>query len=124
MYARCIILLRDGVRLLTSFGLVIGFIGLFDRARDYTLQFSVTHTHTHTHTSVHSHVSTSRRSVAASNSGLFPSSGLPNCPRPQLPASNSNSSQLLNLSSSFANSLTNQLTQLNSTLTNCPTYKL
>jgi hypothetical protein len=27
-----------------------GFIGLFDTARGYTLQDTVTHTHTHTHT--------------------------------------------------------------------------
>jgi hypothetical protein len=39
-----------------------GFIGLFDTARDYTLQYTV-----NTHTSVHSHVFTSRCSVAASN---------------------------------------------------------
>jgi hypothetical protein len=35
---------------------MIGFIGLFDTARDYTLQFTITHTHTHTHT--HTLVST------------------------------------------------------------------
>jgi hypothetical protein len=35
-----------------------GFIGLFDTARNYTLQFAVKHTHTHTHTNVHSHVFT------------------------------------------------------------------
>jgi hypothetical protein len=29
---------------------MIGFIGLFETERDYTLQFTVTHTHTHTHT--------------------------------------------------------------------------
>jgi hypothetical protein len=33
---------------------MIGFIGLFDIARDYTLQ----HIITHTHTSVHAHVFT------------------------------------------------------------------
>jgi hypothetical protein len=32
--------------------------------------------------------------VAASNGGRSPSSGFPNCPRPQLPASHSNSSHL------------------------------
>jgi hypothetical protein len=58
-----------------------------------------THTHTHTHTSVYSHVFTSRCLVATSNGGRSPSSGFPNCPRPQLPASHSNSSQRLNLSS-------------------------
>jgi hypothetical protein len=41
---------------LACFGLVIGFIRLFDTVCDYSLQFtislslSVTHTHTHTHT--------------------------------------------------------------------------
>jgi hypothetical protein len=37
--------------------------------------------------------------VAASNSGRSPSSVFPNCPQPQLPASNSNTSQRLNSSS-------------------------
>jgi hypothetical protein len=32
------------------FGLMIGVIGLFDTARDYILQYTVTHAHTHTHT--------------------------------------------------------------------------
>jgi hypothetical protein len=63
---------------------------------------------THTH-SVHSHVFTSRCSVAASNGGRSPYSGLPNCPRPQLPASRSNSSQRPNLSSP-PNSLTHKTT--------------
>jgi hypothetical protein len=42
-------------------GLVIGFIGLFNTAHGYTVQFTITHTDP----SVHSHVSTSRCSVAA-----------------------------------------------------------
>jgi hypothetical protein len=42
-----------------GFGLMTGFIGLSDVARDYTSQFTITHT------SVHSHVFTSRCSVAA-----------------------------------------------------------
>jgi hypothetical protein len=29
-----------------GFGFVIGFIGLFDTARDYTLHFTVKYTHT------------------------------------------------------------------------------
>jgi hypothetical protein len=41
---------------------------------------------------------TSRCLVAASNSRRSPSSGLPNCPHIQLPASNSNNSQRLNRS--------------------------
>jgi hypothetical protein len=47
---------------------------------DYALQFTITHKHT----TVHSHVFTSRCSVPASNCERFPSSGLPNYPRPQL----------------------------------------
>jgi hypothetical protein len=33
----------------TGFGLMIGFTGLFDMARDYTLQSTVTHTSVHIH---------------------------------------------------------------------------
>jgi hypothetical protein len=29
----------------TSFGLMTAFIGLFDTAHDYTLQFTIAHTH-------------------------------------------------------------------------------
>jgi hypothetical protein len=58
-----------------GFGLVVGFIGLFDTARDYTLQVTVTHT------SIHSHVFTSRCLIAASNGGRSPYSGFPNYPR-------------------------------------------
>jgi hypothetical protein len=50
-------------------GLMIGFIGLSDTERNYTVQFTITHT-----LSVHSHVFTSRCSVAASNGGRPPSS--------------------------------------------------
>jgi hypothetical protein len=32
---------------------MIGFIELFDTARDYNLQFTITHTHTHTSTLVY-----------------------------------------------------------------------
>jgi hypothetical protein len=75
--------------------------------------------HYYTHTSVHSHVFISRCLVAASNGGRSPSSGFPNYTRPQLSASHSNSSQRLNLSSFLTDwltqSLTNQVTQLNST---------
>jgi hypothetical protein len=41
---------------------MIGCIGLLDKARDCTLQFTVTHTHTHTHT--HTLVSTVTSSLA------------------------------------------------------------
>jgi hypothetical protein len=33
-----------GVWLYTGFGLMIGFVGLFDTARDYSLQFTISHT--------------------------------------------------------------------------------
>jgi hypothetical protein len=93
----------------TGFGWMTGFIGLFDTAHDYTLQFTVTHTHTHTHARTHtlvSTVSTSSCLVAASNSRRSPSSGFLNYPRPQLPASHSNSSQWLNPISPLTKSLT------------------
>jgi hypothetical protein len=44
--------------LLTGFGLMTGFIGLFGTARDYTLRFTITHTHTHTHTHKHTQTHT------------------------------------------------------------------
>jgi hypothetical protein len=73
-------------------------------------------THTHTHTHVHSYVFLSWCLIAASNSGHSRDSGFPNYPRPQLPASDSNSSQKLNLSSSLIHwrtqSLSNQLAHL------------
>jgi hypothetical protein len=83
------ILSRIGMWLWMGFRLVIGFIELFDTARDYTLQFTVTHI------SVHSQSLYCRCLVAAFNGGRSPSSGFPNCPRPQLPASKSKSTQQL-----------------------------
>jgi hypothetical protein len=53
-----------------SFFSLVGFIGLFDTARDYTSQLTVTHTN------VHSHVFTSRCLVAAFKRGRSPSPGL------------------------------------------------
>jgi hypothetical protein len=61
--------------------------------------------HRYTHNSIHSYVFISRCSVAAFNGRRSPSSGFPNYPRPQLPASHSNSSQRLNLSSSLIEQL-------------------
>jgi hypothetical protein len=75
--------------------------------------------HYYIHTSAHSHVFTSRCFVAASKGRRYPSSGFPNCLRPQLPASHSNSSQRLNSSSYITNSLTHQPTHWFSPLTNC-----
>jgi hypothetical protein len=71
-----------------SFGLMIGIIGLFDTARDYTLRFTITHTYTK--------VSTVTSSLAvARQQAPTAASGFPNFPRPQLPASHSNNSQHL-----------------------------
>jgi hypothetical protein len=86
---------------------MIGFIGLFDIALDYTLQLIITHTHTHycPHSRLHC-----RCLLAASNRVCSPSSGFPNHPWPQLPASNSNSTQRLNRNSSLTDSPTNSLT--------------
>jgi hypothetical protein len=69
------------------------------------LHFKIHH-YTYTYIDIHSQVVISCCSVTASNGGRFPSSGSPNYPRPQLPASHSNSSQQLNLSSSLTHSLT------------------
>jgi hypothetical protein len=60
-----------------------------------TLYSSLLHTHWCPQSCLHCD-----RLLAASNSRCS-SSGFPNCPRPQLPASNSNSSQWLNPSSSL-----------------------
>jgi hypothetical protein len=64
-------------------------IAHFDTARDYNLQFSITHLCLQSR--LHC-----RYLLAASNGGRFPSFEFPNCPRPQLEASNSNNSQRLN----------------------------
>jgi hypothetical protein len=65
--------------------------------------------HCYTHTSVHSHVFTCFCSVATSNGGRSPSFRFPDHPRPQLPASHSNSSRL-----NFSSSLTHSLSPLTS----------
>jgi hypothetical protein len=43
---------------------MIGFIGLFDAARGYTLQYTVTHTHTSAHSHVFTAVAWQRLSTA------------------------------------------------------------
>jgi hypothetical protein len=58
----------------------------------YNLQIAIGHTRS----SQSARVFTNRYYVAATNGGRSPCSGFPNCPRPQLPASHSNSSQQLN----------------------------
>jgi hypothetical protein len=65
--------------------------------------------HTHTYNSPQSRLHC-RCLVAASNGGRLPTSRLPNCPRPQLPASHSNSPQRLNPSSPLTSPLTLQPT--------------
>jgi hypothetical protein len=50
---------------------MIRFIGPFDTAGDYTLQFTTTRTHTYTHISVHSHVFASLYLVAAPNADVY-----------------------------------------------------
>jgi hypothetical protein len=52
-----------------DFGSMMGFIGLFDTIRDYTVQFTA-YARTLTHTSVHSHIFTSRYLVAASTADV------------------------------------------------------
>jgi hypothetical protein len=65
----------------------------------------------------------SRYLVAASNGGRSSCSGFPNCPQPQLPTSNSYSSQRLSGSSPLTNSLTHQPTHTTPlTVNNCPAY--
>jgi hypothetical protein len=65
-----------------------GFVGLFDTARDYTVTRKFSQLRLHC-----------RCLVAAANSGPSRSFVFPNCPRPQLRASHSNSSQRQNLGS-------------------------
>jgi hypothetical protein len=88
--------------------------------RIYLTQRVITHysilllTHTHTHARTHARTSVQTRLhchclVTASNSRHSPSSWFPNWPRPQLPASHSNSSQWLNSSGYLTNWLTNWL---------------
>jgi hypothetical protein len=90
----------------TGFELMIGFTELFDTARDYALQFTVTHTL----------VSTVTCSLplfgSGFNGGRFPFSGFLNCLCSQLPASHSNISQQLNRCSPLTNSITHQPTNL------------
>jgi hypothetical protein len=73
---------------------MIGFIGLFDTARDYILQFIITNTHI----SFHSHVFINRCSVAVPTADVPLPLASRTIPVSQLPASHSNSSQQLNLS--------------------------
>jgi hypothetical protein len=101
----------------TGFGLVIGFIVLVQlvtTSKDYAL--TVLHTsqitigHTRSPQSVTVYIS--HRLVAAFSGEHSPSSGFLNYPQPQVPVSNSNSSQRLNLSSPLINSITDSSTRV------------
>jgi hypothetical protein len=97
--------------IIDGFGLVIGFIGLFDKTRDCILLFTDTHARARAHIYTHTYPQSRlhyRCLVAVFNGGRSPSFGLPICSLPQLPASHSNSSQRLSLSSSLIHSLTHQ----------------
>jgi hypothetical protein len=84
---------------------MIGFIGLFDTARGYTLQFTIMHTHA----SIHSHVFSRRCSVVAFNGGRSSSSVFPNYP---YVSATSFSQQQLTMTGpqEFSNWLTHQTT--------------
>jgi hypothetical protein len=97
------------------FGLVIGFIELLQLITTTVLLF--THFTIHYMCTKFSHyIFTECCLVAACNSRRSPSSGFPNCPWPQLPASHSISSQLLNRSSPPTNSLSHQPTLFTNSL--------
>jgi hypothetical protein len=69
-------------------------------------------------------VFTSQCLVSASNSGRSPSSGFPNCPQPQLPASHNSSSQGLNSSYYLINSPTCSMTLHQLQFLICPAYNI
>jgi hypothetical protein len=100
-------------RLLTGFGLLIGFIEhlqLITTSEGYALTVLLTSQITTGHTRFSQPVTvfTSRCLVVASNGGRSPSTGFPKVPWPQLPVSHSNSLQRLNPSSPLTNTLTHQ----------------
>jgi hypothetical protein len=77
-----------------------GFIGFFLIQCATTLSSSLLHTRTHTHTATHTHQSPQSslhcRCLVAASTADVPLPLFPNCPRPQLPASQCNNSQRLN----------------------------
>jgi hypothetical protein len=97
----------------TGFGLVIGFIEFLQHVTTNTITTTVWVIHSKFHCNYSTHkvfsVLLSRCSVAALNIVHPPYTGFPNCPRPQLPASHSNSSQRLSTSSYLTHSSTNTL---------------
>jgi hypothetical protein len=86
------ILSRDTMTVDGFFLLIADLFEHFDAEHDCTLQISVGHTGF----SQSVRFFTSRCLVTAYNGGLSPSYGLPKCPWPHLPVSDSNSSQLRN----------------------------
>jgi hypothetical protein len=72
---------------------------VYDTTRDYSLHFTVINTHRCPQSCLHC-----RCLVAVFNGERSSSFGFPNYPQPQLPASNSNGSQRLNLNSSLTHS--------------------
>jgi hypothetical protein len=87
-------------------GMITGFIGHFDTARDYTVQFTITHTNTSVHNYLFTAVVWSRLPTEEVPLAV----GFRTVPMPQLHAFKSNSSQRLNRSSSLTNSPTNSRT--------------
>jgi hypothetical protein len=96
--------------LCTEFGLVIGFIEqlqIVTISNRTAISNSQSAIHYSTKLNLLSLLWLHHFLVTASKGGRSSSSGFPNSPRPQLPASNSNSSQQLNPSGYLTNSLTN-----------------
>jgi hypothetical protein len=99
------------------FWIMIGFIELLrsvTQSDDSLTELYVVHSKDHWNYSTYKVFSEypSHCLVSASNSGLSPYSGFSSGPRPQLPASPSNSSQQLNPIRSLNNSPANRLTPL------------
>jgi hypothetical protein len=95
------------VNIVTWFSDSRRFFGIDDRIY-WTLWYSAwVHYYTHTHTIVSTVTSSLPLLGSGFNGRRSSSSGFPNYPRPQLPASNSKSSQWLSRSSSLTDSLTN-----------------
>jgi hypothetical protein len=104
----------------TGFGLVIGFIELLENVINVSLALSLIHTLysslQHIMKSSQSAVFTSRCLAAASKGGRSPTMGYQTISVPQLPTSNSNSSQRPNCSSFLTD---HQFTSLHCTQLPC-----
>jgi hypothetical protein len=91
---------------------IIGFIGLFDIGRDYSLEFTVTHIHT----LVSAVISSLPLLGSGFNGGRCPPSGVPNWIGPHLPVSKSKSLERLSPSGPLTNSLTTNCNKVTVTL--------